>query len=404
MTESIMDERTTSAPSTNEPAPHWGAVWALSLGVASLSTAEMLPMSLLTPMAAGLGVTEGMAGQSVSASAIVAIITSIFIAPTIRSLDRRWVLLVLSAAQVLSNLAVSVAPTYPLLLAARLVLGLAVGGFWGLSASLALRLVPSQHLAKALSIIFGGGAVAGVVAAPLGSFFGGIVGWRGVFVGAAILAAIAFVTQVFTLPAMPAAGSTRLADLVHTLRRPQVAAGMLGVTLMFGGRQTFGTYLRPFLEQVAGFGLAGVSTALFVVGIATFAGTTLSSRLLARDLPRTLAAISAAMGVLCLALTLMTGRPVLALIVLALWSLGQGVIPVGWSTWLTRTIPEQAESGGGILVAVIQLAIMGGAALGGVVMDATSIHGTLVASAAVLLLGAVHVLVNVRRRPAGARA
>lgn len=77
---------------------------------------------------------------------------------------------------------------------------------------------------------------------------------------------------------------------------------------------------------------------------------------------------------------------------------------MGWSTWLTRTIPEQAESGGGILVAVIQLAIMGGAALGGVVMDATSIHGTLVASAAVLLLGAVHVLVNVRRRPAGAWA
>ena len=224
MTESIMDERTTSAPSTNEPAPHWGAVWALSLGVASLSTAEMLPMSLLTPMAAGLGVTEGMAGQSVSASAIVAIITSIFIAPTIRSLDRRWVLLVLSAAQVLSNLAVSVAPTYPLLLPARLGLGLAVGGFWGLVAALALRLVPSQHLARALSIIFGGGAVAGVVAAPLGSFFGGIVGWRGVFVGAAILAAVAFLTPVFTLPGRPAGRSTPWAKG----RRPPTSPGAPG--------------------------------------------------------------------------------------------------------------------------------------------------------------------------------
>jgi hypothetical protein len=70
---------------------------------------------------------------------------------------------------VISNLAVAFAPGFVPLVLARLVLGVGVGGFWGLSASLALRLVPAADLPMALSIIFGGGAVAGVAAAPLGT-------------------------------------------------------------------------------------------------------------------------------------------------------------------------------------------------------------------------------------------
>jgi MFS family permease len=79
---------------------------------------------------------------------------------------------------VISNLAVAFAPGFVPLVLARLVLGVAVGGFWGLSASLALRLVPAADLPMALSIIFGGGAVAGVAAASLGAFLGGQIGWR----------------------------------------------------------------------------------------------------------------------------------------------------------------------------------------------------------------------------------
>ena len=52
--------------------PAWRAVYSLGLGVFGLITAEFLPASLLTPMAASLGVSEGMAGQAVTATALVA--------------------------------------------------------------------------------------------------------------------------------------------------------------------------------------------------------------------------------------------------------------------------------------------------------------------------------------------
>ena len=49
--------------------PAWGGVLSMTLGVFALVGAEFLPASLLTPMAADLGISEGMAGQAVTATA-----------------------------------------------------------------------------------------------------------------------------------------------------------------------------------------------------------------------------------------------------------------------------------------------------------------------------------------------
>lgn len=146
------------------------------------------------------------------------------------------------------------APNMGVVLAARVLCGIAVGGFWGMSSALALRLAPPSHVPKAFAIIFGGGSVASIVAAPLGAWAGGLLGWRGVFVGAAVLSTIALLTQAFALPAMPVTSRTQLSGLWRVLRHPGVALGMMGVLLVFGGRQATATYLRPYLEGGVGLG------------------------------------------------------------------------------------------------------------------------------------------------------
>ena len=389
----------TGAQPTQVVAPthaQWGAVWALGIGVASLSTAEMLPMSLLTLISQGLGISEGMAGQAVTAVAVVALVTSLVIAPVIKATDRRWILLGLSLAQVLSNTAAAAAPTYGLLIAARLILGLSLGGFWALSASLTLRLVPKADVPRALSIIFGGGAMAGIAAAPLGSFLGTYIGWRGVFAAAAVLAGIAFATQYATLPHMPATGVTRLADLVRVIRLPHIALGMVGVVLTFGGAQTFATYLRPFLESVTGVSPGGVSAALFVLGAFNFLGTSNAARFLHRDLRSTIALVCIVLAIDAALLYVFGSDARMVFVLLAIWGSARGVLAPGWSTWLTRTIPDRAESGGGILVAVIQIAVMAGAGFGGAVTDAVGSRGTVAVSGVVLLVGALHVHFGLR--------
>lgn len=150
----------------SEGKPAWLAVVSMSLGVFGLVGAEFLPASLLTPMAAELGVTEGMAGQAVTITAAVALVTSLCITTVVRSFDRRRVLLAFSFLLILSNLLVAAAPNLPLLLAGRILLGVALGGFWTLSAATMMRLVPERYVARALSIMFSGVSAATIFAAP----------------------------------------------------------------------------------------------------------------------------------------------------------------------------------------------------------------------------------------------
>ncbi len=183
--------------------PNWSAVFAVAFCVACLITVEFLPVSLLTPMALDLGVSEGVAGQSVTVTAFIAMFASLFITHVIGKTDRRLVVIAFSVLLTLSCLLVSFADNFTLLLVGRACLGLALGGFWAMSASLTMRLVPARSIPKALSVIFGAVSVALVIAAPLGSFLGGIIGWRQVFNAAALMGFVCIVWVWKALPAMP---------------------------------------------------------------------------------------------------------------------------------------------------------------------------------------------------------
>ena len=183
----MMEMQRTQPATGGVSRPNWSAVFAVAFCVACLITVEFLPVSLLTPMAQDLGVSEGVAGQSVTVTAFVAMFASLFITHIIGKTDRRLVVIAFSVLLTLSCLLVSFANNFTLLLLGRACLGLALGGFWAMSASLTMRLVPARTIPKALSVIFGAVSIALVIAAPLGSFLGGIIGWRHVFNGAALM-------------------------------------------------------------------------------------------------------------------------------------------------------------------------------------------------------------------------
>ncbi|EIU1680566.1 MFS transporter [Pseudomonas aeruginosa] len=353
----------------------WGAVFALALGVFGLVTAEFLPASLLTPMAASLGVTEGMAGQAVTTTAALALPASLVIAAATRGIDRRWVLLVFSVMLIGSNLLVAFAPGLSAVLLGRGLLGIALGGFWTMAAATAMRLVPERDVPRALSIVFSGVSLATIAAAPLGSYLGGAVGWRNVFLMTAAIGVLALAWQWRALPRIAPSGSASLGTLLEVMRRPQMARGMVAVLLVFVGHFAFFTYLRPFLEHVAGVGVNGLSAILLGFGVANFAGTSLAGALLQRNLRLTLLLMPLAMGLMGLAF---------------------GTVPVTWSTWITVTVPDEAESGGGLLVAIIQLSIAVGAAAGGAVFDASGARGVCLAAAMVLLVAALTIFTGLR--------
>jgi predicted MFS family arabinose efflux permease len=395
---SVTIENTITNDSITEEKPAWAAVFSLGMGVAGLVMAELLPVSLLTPMAKELGITEGLAGQSISATAIIGLFSSLFSAAATRHIDRRKVVLSFSVLLVLSNLMVAFAPNYLILLSGRLLLGLALGGFWAMAAAIAMRLVPQSLVPRAFSIIFGAVAVATALAAPLGSYLGGILGWRGTFMVASGVGVIAFVWQYKAMPAVPPSGLTRLRTLVDVLKRPKMGIGMLAVLLVFAGHFAFFTYLRPFLETVTGMEVNGISAILLAFGVASFIGTSLAGPILGKNLIAVLAIAPLFMGLLAGGLIVMGASAWVATTFVALWGFAFGTVPVAWSTWNSGMVPDEAESAGALLVAVIQLAVTIGAASGGVLFDMSGAKAAFTGSSIILLVAALLIFTGLRSK------
>lgn len=378
----------------------WTAVFSLTMGVFSLVMAEFLPASLLTPMADSLMISAGQAGQAVTVTAVVALLAGLLVTSVTQRLDRRHVLLAFSVLMIAANLIVAFAPHLAWLLVGRVLLGVALGGFWALSVATVMRLVSEHDVPRALSLLFAGVPIATISAAALGSYLGDMIGWRNVFLLTTALSVLTLVLQYFTLPRMAPGRPTPLGTLVSVIKRPGMAAGIVAILLVFCGHFAFFTYVRPFLEGISRMGINELSSTLLAFGVANFVGTLAAGYLLERSLRLTLLLMPLIMGVLGWLLATLGGFSMgTDIVMVALWGLAFGAVPVAWSTWITRVVPDEAESGGGLIVASIQLAIALGAAIGGVMFDISGVLGVCATAGTLLLAAAALVLVGVRTRP-----
>jgi predicted MFS family arabinose efflux permease len=381
---------------TERPIAAWGGVLALSLGAFVLVASEFMPVSLLTPIAGDLHISEGQAGQAIAVSGAFALVTSLAISSLAGKLDRKLLLVALTLLMIVSGTIAAFAPNYTTFMIGRAFIGVAIGGFWSMSAATAMRLVPLEKVPKALAIVNGGNALATVVAAPLGSFLGAVIGWRGAFFCLIPIAAIALAWKLVSLPAMPPAPQGRGGSIFALLKQPAVALGMVASSLFFMGQFTLFTYLRPFLEAVTQVAPGTLSLLLLVVGIAGFVGTTLIGGLLKDGLYRTLVAIPLILAAIAVALIAFGASMPVTAVLLAVWGLLATSAPVGWWTWVARTLPHDAEAGGGLLVAIVQLAIAAGATLGGLLFDGFGHQATFGAAAAIFVLAAFTALLAAR--------
>jgi predicted MFS family arabinose efflux permease len=339
-------------------------------------------------MAASLGVSEGQVGYGIAISGAFAVITSLLIPALAARTDRRKLLLTLTALMALSGAVVALATTYVTYMVGRALIGVVIGGFWSLSAATAMRLVPAAQVPRALATFNGGNALATVIAAPLGSYLGAVIGWRGAFFALVPVAAIAFAWQWISLPPMRQEAASGSGNVLKLFRSRVVVLGMTACAAFFMGQFTLFTYVRPFLETVTHAGVSTLSLLLLGIGVAGVVGTTVIGTVLKRGLYPALIGISVLMAVLALMLIPLGGLlwPVAGL--LALWGLVATAAPVGWWSWIAQVVPAEAEAGGGLMVAVIQLAIALGSTVGGVLFDHHGYQSTFMASAAVLLFGA----------------
>lgn len=184
------------------------------------------------------------------------------------------------------------------------------------------------------------------------------------------VALIALAWQWISLPSMKAPPrAAKSGSVFHLLKNRLVTLGMLAVGTFFMGQFMLFTYVRPFLETVTGVNIPQLSMILLVLGFAGFVGTVLIGGVLKKGMYRILIAIPLFMAAIALALIAFGEWMAAALVLLGLWGMVGTAAPVGWWAWLAKTLPKDAEAGGGLMVAVVQLSIALGSTIGGLLFD-----------------------------------
>jgi predicted MFS family arabinose efflux permease len=374
----------------------WGAVLSMALCVAMLIASEFMPISLLTPMAEGLRATEGQTGQAISISGLFAVPASMVITTAAGTLNRKWVLVAMTTFMLLSLVVVAAAPNFAVLMIGRALLGICIGGFWALATAVIMRLVPESDVPRALALMYGGQAIAATFAAPVGSYLGGMFGWRAVFWALTPIVAVNLVWHVVVLPSLPARQRQDFRTMFSLLKRPYFLRGLIAAMLSWSSAFAMFTYLRPFLEQVTGVDVTMLSVLLLVLGCAGFVGTWASGRLLSGSVAPLLNLPALLMGGCTLALLFLGGSVVATGLFLAIWGAMNTAMSVIWMTWMSQNADDAPEAAGSLMVAAIQTSILLGAVVGGLLLDSMTIFATFIGS--VVLAGLAIMLIGKGRR------
>ncbi|MEU7278045.1 MFS transporter [Streptomyces sp. NPDC045431] len=361
---------------------------AVAAGTFSVVTSEMLPVGLLTPISTSLDVSEGTAGLTLTVTGLIGALSAPLITAAVGRTDRRVVLCSLMALLAAANVLAAWSPDFAVMMVARVLIGVAMGGVWSLAGGLGVRLVPATSTGPATSMIFSGIAIASVVGVPAGAYVGELAGWRAAFLATGGLAALVTAAMAVSLPPLPADEPVALGGVLRLLGKPQVTTGLVVVTLLVTGHFAAYTYVRPLLEEVSGVRASLIGTLLLVYGIAGVAGNFLAGARLGRSVRGPLLVISTALAASVLLMPLLGLSVAGACILLILWGLAYGGVSVSTQTWLALAAPEAREGATALLVGVFNGAIALGAFAGGRVADGLGTRSVLW-SAGVLALGAL---------------
>jgi DHA1 family purine ribonucleoside efflux pump-like MFS transporter len=180
---------------------------------------------------------------------------------------------------------------------------------------------------------------------------------------------VALILQALCLPSVPAAGATSLSTLFGLLKRPKVRVGLAASLLVIGGHLAGFTFIRPYLETVAGLDATAVAAVLLVFGVVSVIGNVISGMTADRVLRGGFSGTGLVLGIATLGLATLGTAFGPALLFGALWGFAAGAAPVMIQTWMGRAAPDQLEGVGGLLLAALQLSIALGAIAGGLAVD-----------------------------------
>lgn len=389
MTTASIDDARSARPRVRA----WLGVFSLAFGAAIIVTTEFLPVGFLPNVATDLDVSLGVAGYMVLAPGLGAAVASPLVLVAARHANRRWLIAALGMLVVVSNVLAATAPTFAVVLIARVFLGVAIGGFWAVVPPLGFRLVGAGAGTRATSIILAGLSAGTVVGLPAGQVLGNLIGWRSTFVIAAIAAVLIAIAQLILLPSLPTNERTRFVDLRRVFTVPIARTVLIAGSLITIGQFAASTFVTPFLLQLVHLE-TDLATLIFLgYGAMGIVGTLLGTALVHRSKIGSLVGAAVAFGLVLIMLPVLSVAPVAVGILFLAWGVIWGVVPLALQTLMFTATPDTPEASAAILMSLLQLSIAIGSALGGVLVDSAGLAILFIVAGAVAIGGAAFALV-----------
>ncbi|MDY0835497.1 MFS transporter [Pseudomonas sp. SED1] len=344
-----------------------GALLALAMTGFICIVTETLPAGLLPLISEGLGVSASMAGQMVTAYALGSVLAVIPLTIATRGWRRRNVLLLTIVGFLLFNSITALSSHYGLTLLARFLAGMAAGLAWSLLAGYARRMVEPHQQGKALALAMVGTPIALSLGVPLGTWLGGLVGWRTTFGIMSALTLVLIVWVLVKVPDYPGQSAHQRMPLRKVLTTPGVRPVLAVVISWMLAHNILYTYIAPF---VAPAGLVDrVDLVLLVFGIAALLGIWVTARLVDVALRKTVLVSLAGFAATCLAFGFLAQVPGVIYAGVAVWGLSFG----GAATLLQTALADAAGDGADVALSLNVVAwnsaIAGSGVVGGVLLD-----------------------------------
>ncbi|UII55870.1 MFS transporter [Cytobacillus spongiae] len=344
------------------------ALYALTLGAFAIGLTEFIIMGLLPEVAQSMEVSIPMAGMLVTGYALGVAIGAPIITVATHKMKRKELLLFLMILFIAGNALAALAPTYSILMVARIIAALTHGSFFGVGSVIASELVPKENRAKAIAIMFIGLTLANILGVPIGTFIGQAFGWRATFWAITAIGLIALVGIGILVPKVKNHPSS-LKNELSVLRQPAVHIALLMTVFGFGGVFTAFTYISPILVDISGFSPKSVSWILVLFGAGITLGNIYGGKLADRALIPSLIGILAMLTIVLALFSITSQFKIPTLITVFIFGVFAFATVPGLQLHMLNTAKEAPTLASTLNIAAFNLGNALGAYIGGVVID-----------------------------------
>jgi DHA1 family inner membrane transport protein len=331
--------------------------------------------SLLPSISAELGITIGEAGYLAFAYAIVYAIGTPLLATLFGNFDRRKVLIAAEATFAVGAVLMVLAPTLPLLIAARVVVALGVGLFSAMALTTAVAISPPERRGRAIAIVTSGQSLAVLAGVPLGAFVVSVYSWRVIYMAVAVMVLIAVVGLIWNLPRGIHGDKVTLRERLSVVKLPGIPLALLLMLLFMLAQFILTIFVAPLAQYAGGLGKEILPFALFTYGIGAVVGMQSGGRIadrigahratvLATTLQIVLFAALAAAG----SLPPSVGAVAFFLIMPAIAAVGWGFYPAQASL-LSSLVPGSPVLALSLNLTAMNIGVALAARLGGAILD-----------------------------------